>query len=591
MRIAELLPETALERIDALVAALDRAEQADIAYSDTVSVHFLRNFTIEPIEPYLRFHLMREALRPQLSFGGYDSAIQELLDADSPLHSEDDAPDIIVIALDVSLLDQALGERGGTADAAIERLRQLFDAAQAQSAATVVVNTMLPVLLSADGVTQPTADIAAQIERINGVIAEYARANPGRFAVADWAAMFERAGGASAIDERFWRASMAPFSAPFLDLYARRITRVACALKGRAKKCLVLDCDDTLWGGVIGEDGIEGIRLGPPDGDAWVDLQRSVVELQQRGVVVALCSKNNPEDVWEVLDNHPHAVLDRSHLGAWRINWEDKASNLIALSEELNLLPDSFVFVDDSPRECALIRDALPEVTVLQVPEALHAYPDLLTRDGYFDTLGISNEDRQRSRLYQEQQVRAEGRSRFTGVDDYLASLEQVLRIWPANDADFERVAQLTQKTNQFNLTTRRYAVKKIAGFAADPDCAVYTMSVSDRYGDLGKTGVLIARRQGAHAEIDTLLLSCRVLGRRLEHAFVDRVLARLEKEWGIAEWRATYEVTQKNAQVADFWEQVGFSRLDETDTIKSYRRAAGQRHDNYSNLMTIKEA
>jgi FkbH-like protein len=587
----KLLPDTALQRIDNLIAALDHADEVGFDYSDVATVHFLRNFTIEPIEPYLKFHIIRDALQPDITFGGYDSALQEILGDDSALRGGDGSADIIVVALDLSALDTAFGEPGWSADQAIERTQQVFDAIREHTPAIAVVNTLLPVLPSDSGGAMPAEAIVDEVRRANTWINDYANAWRGRFAVIDWCEIMDDTGLDDSIDARFWRTSMAPFRAPFLDRYSRQIARVVRALKGKAKKCLILDCDDTLWGGVIGEDGLDGIHLGEAEGADFAAFQRSVIELQRRGVLLALCSKNNPEDVWEVLDQHPHCVLQRSHLAAWRINWDDKASNIIALGDELNLPLDSFVFVDDSPRECQLIRDLLPEVTVLQVPEKLEGFAELVVRDGLFDTLNVSDEDRHRSRHYQEQQVRAQSRSSHTTVDEYLASLDQVLRIWCAEPDDLARITQLTQKTNQFNLTTRRYSEGQISAFMDGKDTVVYAMSVTDRYGDLGITGVLIARRDGDAAIVDTLLLSCRVLGRKFENAFVDRCLAQVEQEWGVSEWRAEFLPTKKNSQVAEFWDRVGFSVLSATDSITAYSRAAGRRHNNYSDVMSIEEA
>ncbi len=586
-----LLPDQALERIDTLVAALDQADEEGFDHTDSVAVHCLRNFTIEPIEPYLRFHVIRDALEPAVSFGGYDSALQEILSEDSALRGGDGAPDIIVIALDLQALDANCGQEGWDAGLAIERLQQVFDAVRDHTQAVAIVNTFLPVVLDGTDIVAPGPSISAEIQRASAWVADYAAAHRGRFALIDWRELFDAAGGDAGLDARFWRTSMAPFRATFLDQYARRVARVVRALKGKAKKCLVLDCDDTLWGGVVGEDGLHGIRLGDGEGAPYAAFQQSVVSLQQRGVLVALCSKNNPEDVWEVLDDHPYCVLERGHLAAWRINWDDKAGNIAALGEELNLPLDSFVFVDDNPRECQLVRELLPQVTVLQVPEELDDYAALVTRDGWFDTLSVSEEDRHRSKRYQEERERAGQRTSHATVNEYLASLEQVLDIWPAGAEDLARVTQLTQKTNQFNLTTRRYSEGQVEAMMNDASAGVIAMSVRDRYGELGTTGVLIAVREGDSARVDTLLLSCRVLGRKLEFAFVDRCLARLERDWGISEWRAEYLPTRKNGQVADFWERVGFSVDAETDSMTAYVRPAGRRHDNYSDVMSITEA
>ena len=574
MNVDALFPDEALSRIDTLVAAVDRAESAAIEYSDSIRIHFLRNFTVEPIEPYLKFHLMREAIEPIISYGGYDTVLQEALDPRSRLR--DSSPEIVVLSLELTMLDQAFASADWSADQALDRLQEMFRGLEENTSALLVVNTMMSSSTSDD-----------QIARINQWILQYVESNPGRFVLADWDRMLLQIGRDKAIDDRYWRLSMAPFKAPFLNLYAREILKIARALKGKAKKCLILDCDNTLWAGVIGEDGMDGIQLG----GAYQEFQRSILALHERGVIIALCSKNNEEDVWEVMESHPECLLNKSHLSAWRINWDNKASNIDALSRELNLSLDSFVYVDDSPRECQLIREALPEVSVLQVPESLDDYSSLLLKDGLFDTLSVSDEDKNRTELYRAETERSQDRKVHVDLDDYLASLEQTLQLWEATEDDLPRVAQLTQKTNQFNLTTRRYPEGQIAAFMRDDAVAVLLMSVSDRYGDLGTTGVLIVRRCDDIGLIDSLLLSCRVLGRQLEFAFVDRSLSLLENRWKLSSWEAEYRPTRKNVQVVDFWDRVGFSLQAESDSIKSYSLLAGQRSNGYKHVVSIVEA
>ncbi len=587
----DLLPEVALQRIDTLVAAIDRAEAAGIECSDSIRIHFLKNFTIEPIEPYLKFHLLREAIEPKISHGGYDSIIQEALDPGSELRV--DSPEMVVLALELTLLDPDYGSYRWTANRAIERLLEMYDALRQNTSSLIVVNTMMSPFLSLEGVAATKRRAVREVARVNDWIWEYANSHMGRFVVADWERLLRLTGKDNAIDQRFWRTSLAPFKAAFLDLLAREVAKIGRALKGKAKKCLILDCDDTLWGGVIGEDGIENVKLVPVEWPerAFFEFQRNILALHERGVLVCICSKNNAEEVWEVMQNQPYCLLQQSHLSAWRINWDDKAANIVALSAELNLPLDSFVFVDDSPRECQRVREALPQVTVLQVPDPLYEYPSLLLQDGLFDTLNVSDEDRNRAALYREQAARARDRSIHVDLDGYLASLDQTMSFWEAGEKDRPRIAQLTQKTNQFNLTTRRYSEGQIEALMQDDNAAVLAMSVCDRYGEMGTTGVLIARRSDEDAHIDSLLLSCRILGRKLEIAFVDQCLLYLETRWGISTWHAEYFPSKKNAQVADFWEQVGFSLHEETDRMKSYGMAAGQRCSGYSHAVSIVEA
>jgi FkbH-like protein len=398
------------------------------------------------------------------------------------------------------------------------------------------------------------------------LIREYVLSNPARFVFIDWERFVRLLGENESMDYRFWYMSKAPFKKAFLELYARELVKIARALKGKTKKCLILDCDNTLWGGVIGEDGLQGIKLDRHSytGNIFYEFQKSVLRLHERGVLIAICSKNNEQDVWDVLDGHSDCLLKREHLSAWRINWNDKASNINGIAAELNLGIDSFVFVDDNPVECGLIQDLLPEVTVLQVPEKLYTYPPLLIRDGLFDALTFSSEDRQRARMYREEASRKHEQTKFETMEQYLSTLSLSITVHSVKENEISRIAQLTQKTNQFNLTTRRYSEAQIEALHRKPDWEVMSLFVRDRFGESGLTGVLIVSKEGNVGIVDSFLMSCRVLGRNVEKAFILNAFTILERTWGIKTWRAKFIPTLKNQQVADFWSDIGFQKVGE---------------------------
>ena len=369
------------------------------------------------------------------------------------------------------------------------------------------------------------------------------------------------------------------FRGAFLKVYAERIARVSRALKGKSKKCIVLDCDNTLWGGIIGEDGIEGIKLdrNTYPGKVFYDFQKSVMYLFNRGVLVALCSKNNEEDVWEVLRNHPHSLLKKENFSTYRINWEDKAKNLVEIANELNIGLDSFIFVDDSEIECGWISQSLPEVEVLKVPKKLFLYPQLLFKDGWFDSLSHSEEDKQRNLMYQSEVQRKRSVQQFQNIDDYLESLNLIIKVHLITAEEIPRVSQLTQKTNQFNLTTRRYSEAQIQTTMENTNNEIYTLSVVDKFGDSGLTGVLILKIEEGCAGIDTLLLSCRVLGRKVEFEFVRQCFGMIEKRWNPELWSAEYIPTAKNHQVESFWEKFQFSVKESDNGRKRYQSVTNE--------------
>jgi FkbH-like protein len=565
------------ESYAAVFAAVARMETAAASFADEISFLFLRNITIEGIDVLLKYHLFNAGIRARIEIGGYGTMTQDVLSPDGPLARTD--PDVIVIAVDPYEADASCGSPGWTAERLRTDLEALFELLATRTRATIAIHTFIaPTYPELGLIVDPHgADLSSQIASLNAFVTEFVRHRAPRFCLLDWNHYARMLGDDAAMDQRGRYLWGAPFRRPFLDAYARQLSRVACALKGRAKKCLVLDCDNTLWGGVVGEDGIDGIQLDELQypGKVYSAFQASVVNLFERGVLIALCSKNNEADVFEVLDRHAGSRLKRSHLVAWRINWKDKVSNLMELAEELNLGLDSFVFVDDNPVECGLIRELLPEVSVLEVPAKLHELPQLVFRDGLFDTLRLTDEDRQRARLYQGETQRKSVRAAFADIDEYLRSLETVALIQRVRDQDISRVAQLTQKTNQFNLTTRRYAEQEIRSFAERADCAVYSLTARDRFGTLGLVGVMIVMLAERIGRVDTLLLSCRALGRRLEEQMVVHCLNELAASHSVQHWEAEYIATKRNGQVADFWPRLGFSPIASSEGRTLYRRSA----------------
>jgi FkbH-like protein len=373
----------------------------------------------------------------------------------------------------------------------------------------------------------------------------------------DLDSMLDDLGRERFFDRRLWYSARYPFSTLAANELARRILAIGAADRLPRAKVLVLDADNTLWGGIVGEDGIEGIALGPDyPGNAFLDFQRRLLDFQGRGLLLALCSKNNPEDLDQVLKEHPHQLLRDGHFAARRVNWLPKSENLLALAEELNLGLDSFVFVDDSDHECALVRRELPQVTVVKTPAKPIRIPGCLDRLARLEVLSLTGEDLAKTRMYAEERQRRELKERVGGGDDsraYLASLGMRMRIAIDPQPQLARLAQLTQKTNQFNLTTRRYTEEQMASFLASPDWLVASFSLADCFGDSGTVGLALIRRgEEAQAEIDTFLMSCRVIGRTAESAFLEALLGHLARE-GVALVVADFLPSPKNRLVAGF--------------------------------------
>lgn len=370
-------------------------------------------------------------------------------------------------------------------------------------------------------------------------------------------------------DLRYWFSAKFPFAAEASREIARRVISLGVVRKLPKAKVIVLDADNTLWGGVIGEDGLEGIALGPDyPGVAYVEFQRRLLEFQQRGFILALCSKNNPEDLDQVLTQHPQQLLKDQHFAARRVNWEPKPDNLKALAEELNLGLDSFIFVDDSHHECAAVRYALPQVEVIQTPAKPVDVPFCLDHMARLEVLNLTAEDLAKTELYAQERKRRELlENAANGVGqagNYLDSLGMKMTISLNNPAHLARLSQLTQKTNQFNLTTRRYDESQVQNFIESENWLVADFSLADIFGDSGLVGLAIfSLTQAGKAELDTFLMSCRVIGREAESAFLHALLAKLA-ERGITLVIADYLPTPKNGLVKDFLPTEGFQATAE---------------------------
>lgn len=368
----------------------------------------------------------------------------------------------------------------------------------------------------------------------------------------------------NAIDLRYYYSSKTLYSIEFYKRYFKHIKPLFMSSNGKIKKALIFDCDNTLWRGILGEDGFSNLKI-------YKDIQSLAVSLSKKGVIIGLCSKNNPEDVDEVLVNHPDMILKDEHIVIKKVNWENKASNLKAIAKELNIGLDSLVFVDDSDFEVNLIKDELPMVEVLQVPKKEYEY-SMLLRDilNLFYNPKATKEDLEKVSMYKTQVLRAKEEESITNIDDYLKGLGLNITYFIDDINGTDRVSQMTQKTNQFNLTTKRYTKTDIENFINSENASVVSISVGDKFGDNGVVGLAILEHKDNLAKIDTLLMSCRVLGRNIEYRFMDIILDILNKK-GISKISSSYIKTLKNEQVADLYDRYGFLVLEKTESFTSY--------------------
>ena len=349
-------------------------------------------------------------------------------------------------------------------------------------------------------------------------------------------------------------------SIDFLPVFAKTTLDVILAIHGKFKKCLILDLDNTVWGGIIGDDGIENIQIGDLGiGKAFSELQLWVKQLKQRGVIIAVCSKNDEKTAKEPFEKHPDMVLRLSDIAVFFANWNNKVDNIRNIQSILNIGFDSMVFLDDNPFERNMVRTHIKEITVPELPEDPAEYLDFIRRQNLFETASFTNEDDQRTLQYQQEAERVNAQHHFTDEREFLKSLNMVSRVEPFNTFNTPRVAQLTQRSNQFNLRTIRYTEEDIQRIAKDPDYLNLAFSLEDKYGDYGLISLIIMRKQSVSSLIiDTWIMSCRVLKRNMEEFVLNNIVSNAS-ERGFSSIAGEYIPTQKNNMVKDHYKNLGF--------------------------------
>jgi FkbH-like protein len=536
----------------------------------------LRSFTVEPIMPLLRAEAFAYGIDLEIHVGDFNTYVQDMLDSQSSLYRF--APNAVVLAVRTDqaapelwrdFADLAPETAQQVAARAVHSYEQWIGAFRKHSQAALIVHSLerpespsLGVLDSQSAASQSglILQINRELQRIGATFHEVYSL--------DYDALVARHGSKHWHDERKWLTARLPIAAGHLFDMAREWMRFIVPLSGRTAKVLVVDLDNTLWGGVIGEDGMAGIKVGAEyPGAAYQALQRALLDLSHRGILLAVCSKNNLDDAMEALENHPGMLVRAKHFAALRVNWTDKSQNLREIAEELNVGIDALAFLDDNPFEREQVRAVLPEVTVIDLsnndlPKNPLEYAVAVRNCAAFERLILSSEDQQRTEMYAAQKQRAGAEQNFQSKEDFFRFLEQEAELESVSNLTLARVAQLTQKTNQFNLTTRRYSESQIAEMAKQPEWHIFSIRVRDRFGDHGLVGVAIAHDQGDQCEVDTFLLSCRVIGRTVETALLS-CIAESAAQRGRKRLVGWFLPTKKNAPARDFYAQHGFERRE----------------------------
>ena len=530
-------------------------------------IAILGGSTTSEVKSTLELFLLSHGIKPEFYESGYDRYWEDALFENPELWNF--KPDIVFVCTtwhNVSQFPEPLESTAqveGRIGAELARFESMWEKLHTLGAVIIQNNFDLPTL-------RPLGNLEASesfgrvnfLLRLNAEFAAYAR-NHSRFLINDILYLSAQVGLTAWFDDSYWYNFHTALSPAATVALAQNVAAIVKGVYGKSKKCLILDLDNTLWGGVIGDDGLHSLVLGRdhPIGEAFMDFQRYVRDLQRRGVILAACSKNDIENAREGF-SHPDSVLRLEDFSAFKANWDPKPENIRQIAAELNIGLDSMVFVDDNPAERALVEEQLPEVAVPDVGSDVSRYAEILERDRYFEVNTIVQDDVNRIAYYNSNAQRSAYESGFGNYGEFLTSLEMVAEIGPFIPVYLERITQLTNKTNQFNLTTRRYTSAEIDQIAQNPEFITLYGRLADRFGDNGLVSVVIGRLLEDALEVDLWLMSCRVLKREMEFAMFDALVEQCQAR-AVRTIMGIYIPSKKNSMVAEHYSSLGFNRVD----------------------------
>ncbi len=548
--------------------AQGRKLKANDASLPEAKIALLGDSSTQQLAPILKAALHQRGIFGDVYEADYNVIDQEIFDAASSLYAF--SPTYVVLQISLQQLREQYyhEERKGaaTAEKALAQTRQRWSVlGQRLSCRVIQFLYERPAERPFGHYTGRVSDsLAAAVDALNAGLTNAAKEFPNVFLV-DIDHLASRVGKAQWRDEKLWFHAKMFCRPDCLPEVGVAIAAIVAAGEGRAKKCVVVDLDNTLWGGIVAEDGMDGIELGDHGaGEAFVLFQHFLLSLKERGLILAVCSKNERDVALDVIRRHPNMILREADFSAMAINWNNKSDNLRQIASSLNIGVDSLIFVDDSPFERHQVQAALPEVLVPEMPEDPAQFVPFFNSLNMFETLSFSAEDRGRAELYLQQAARDQEKAQFSDISDYLRSLQMKIAMRPFDSFTMPRVVQLLQRSNQFNLTTKRYNEKDCEGFLSDPAWQTLAVSLNDKYGDSGLISVIILHREAKTLKIDTWLMSCRVLQRGVEQ-FCMNAVVEIARDSGSQEISGTYIPTEKNAMVRDFFARFGFRKTDQS--------------------------
>jgi FkbH-like protein len=551
------------------------AEEDNLSFTKSVRVAVVASSTINGLIESIKADSAKCDLLIKPYLSEYNQFAQEIFNKESALYSFN--PEIIFIHLDLRTLageiyfnpnDPAINIKGWQEET-FSLLKDLCSKCLLYSNSKIVLSNLEVPYLSSLGTLENNQELGFRqsVIEINSNLLEEFKRNKDVY-VHDYENFSGKIGKQHLIDEKMYYLGDMKIKPSLIPELASSLSSFIKGLFVTPKKCLVLDLDNTLWGGVIGESGINGIKLGPtPEGRSFMEFQQYILSLYNRGVILAVNSKNNYEDAIEVIKNHPHMILREEHFAALRINWDDKVKNLKSLAEEINIGLDSMVFLDDDDFNREMVKEFLPEVEVVDLPKEFSLYLNTIDNLSFFESLTLTQEDIGKGKMYSQEKQRRTLKEEVTDVEEYLKLMKMEASVYINNLEHTERISQMTQKTNQFNMTTKRYSEEEIETFIRSKDFLVFTLSLTDKFGDYGITGLAILKNE-EDWEIDSFLLSCRILGRKAENALMSYVSSFL-LEQGSSKLVGSYIPTKKNAVAANAYKDLGF--VETNDKIMNW--------------------
>ncbi len=548
-------------------------EQKINSFQKQVKIGFLSSFTINGLAETLQVKCAENNVGCEYYVGSYDQYSQEILSKNSELYKF--CPDIVFLLLDTRSLfgdifhdptSLNIEQRKLLISTKLQEIKNLASIFSRNSNSKLIISNLAIPISSSFGINETKQDYGFRemILTLNSELVSIFRDQNNIF-VYDFNIFSSKHGQKNIFDLKNFLFGDIQINLDYIPHLAHELQSYVNAFLGLTKKCIVLDLDNTLWGGIIGEDGIENIKLGPqPTGNAFYEFQKSLKALKQRGIILAINSKNNFDDAMKVIREHPYMILKEDDFSCLKINWNDKVKNLEEISNDLNIGLDSIVFFDDDKVNCEFVTLSLPQVKVVNLSEDPSYFTEILQEMNDFDSLKITTEDLKRTQMYSEQIKRDTLKNTSISIDDFLKNLNMNITIKKSDNFTIPRISQLTLKTNQFNLTTKRYQEEEIRNLTLDDNFLVGCVQVQDKFGDNGITGIFIIDKHNSDEWfLDSFLLSCRIMGRSVEKAIMAYIIEEAKKN-NVKKIIGKYIPTPKNKPIENFLSDCGFLQFND---------------------------